>query len=52
MKREYEAPKVITFAEDEITRNAWSSTNLLTKPVSNVSINRLVRTFLRLHLCG
>ena len=41
MKNEYEAPKVITYSEDEISRDAWSGADLLTQSVSDISMKSI-----------
>ena len=38
MKKEYEVPQVITYSEDEIVRDVRACSDLLTKPVPNISI--------------
>jgi hypothetical protein len=38
MEIKYEAPKIITYSEDEIIEMLGVGTNLLTEPMPNVSI--------------
>ena len=40
MKKEYEAPKVITYSEDEIIEMLGPAQTCSAKPVSNVSVIR------------